>query len=89
MRASVRSVRAGGPARLVVAVPVCALPSCDALRAEADEVVCAYQPEEFWAVGYYYQHFEPVGDDEVNATLGEAWATRPAREQAAQAHPGA
>lgn len=89
MRASVRSVRAGGPARLVVAVPVGAPQSCAALRAEADEVVCAYQPEEFWAVGYYYQHFEPVGDDEVNAILGEAWGRRSAPEHAAQARPGA
>jgi putative phosphoribosyl transferase len=89
MRASVRSVRARGPARLVVAVPVGAPESCDALRSEADEVVCSYQPEEFWAVGYYYQHFDPVEDDEVNAILGEACATRSARDQAAQAHYGA
>src|SRR5579885_2028258 len=65
MRAAVRSVRRHGPARLVVAVPVGARETCEELRAEADEVVCLYQPEPFWAVGAHYQHFEPVDDATV------------------------
>ena len=69
MRASARSVRGRGPARLVIAVPVGSVQACIALRAEADEVVCPYQPEPFWAVGYYYRHFEPVPDEEVARIL--------------------
>lgn len=69
MRAAVRSVRRQGPARLVVAVPVGARETCEELRAEADEVVCLYQPEPFWAVGAHYQHFEPVDDATVQELL--------------------
>lgn len=69
MRAAVRSVRRHGPARLVVAVPVGARETCEELRAEADEVVCLYQPEPFWAVGAHYQHFEPVDDATVQELL--------------------
>ena len=69
MRASVRSVRKAEPARLVVAVPVGSQEACAALRQEADEVVCVWQPELFWAVGLYYEDFEPTLDDEVASIL--------------------
>jgi putative phosphoribosyl transferase len=69
MRAAVRSVRRGQPARLVVAVPVGSAQACAALRQEADELICLFAPEEFWAVGTYYLHFEPVQDDEVTRIL--------------------
>jgi predicted phosphoribosyltransferase len=81
-------VRAGGPARLIAAVPVGAPQSCDAIRADADEVVCPHQPREFWAVGYYYQHFEPVEDDDVKAILDGSAAARPPHAQShAEAQP--
>jgi predicted phosphoribosyltransferase len=71
MRASARSVRSRKPAKLIVAVPVGSREACAALRKEADEVVCPYQPEMFWAVGFYYANFEPTLDDEVVAILEE------------------
>jgi len=37
MRAAVHALRVQHPARLLVAVPVAALPSCEALRAEVDQ----------------------------------------------------
>jgi predicted phosphoribosyltransferase len=69
MRASVRSARKHQPARLVVAVPVGSQEACAALRQEADEVVCVYQPEAFWAVGLHYDNFEPTLDAEVAEIL--------------------
>jgi putative phosphoribosyl transferase len=69
MRATVRSVRSGQPARLVVAVPVGSAQACAALRQEADELICLSSPEDFWAVGAYYLHFEPIEDDEVTRIL--------------------
>lgn len=74
MRAAVRSVRQKRPARVVVAVPVGAAEACTALRAEADEVVCPYQPEPFGAIGWYYEHFEPTEDVQVQELLEEAHA---------------
>ncbi len=72
MRAAVRSVRSGQPARLVVAVPVGSTQACEALRQEADELICLRTPEDFWAVGAYYAHFEPVEDGEVADILHAA-----------------
>jgi predicted phosphoribosyltransferase len=72
MRAAVRSVRMGSPARLIVAVPVGPESTCADLRREADEVVCLYELDPFWAVGLYYQHFEPTEDAEVTRIL-EDW----------------
>lgn len=65
MRASVKSVRSREPAKLVVAVPVGSREACAALKQEADEVVCPYQPVLFWAVGYHYENFEPTLDHDV------------------------
>jgi len=69
MRASARSVRSRAPTRLVIAVPVGSVQACIALRSEADDLICPHQPEPFWAVGYYYRHFEPVLDEEVARIL--------------------
>lgn len=76
MRAAVRSVRGQGPAKLVVAAPVGAREACADLTQEADEVVCLHQPEPFYAVGLYYDHFEPVEDADVQQILREFRASR-------------
>ncbi len=71
MHAAVQSVRAQAPARLVVAVPVGSREACAALRAEADEVVCLSEPEDFGAVGSWYERFEQTEDAEVERLLAE------------------
>jgi putative phosphoribosyl transferase len=71
MRAAIRSVRQAGPARLVVAVPVAAQPTCEALRPEADELFCLLAPNPFFAVGVHYANFRPIDDAEVQRLL--AW----------------
>jgi predicted phosphoribosyltransferase len=82
MRASVRSVRSHGPARLVAAVPVGSQEACAALRQEADEVVCVLAPDLFWAVGLYYENFEPTLDAEVTRIL-QKYLERTPRKQTA------
>jgi putative phosphoribosyl transferase len=72
MRAALRSVRARGPARLIVAVPVGSEQACAALEHEADDLVCLYKPEPFHAVGLYYEHFEPTEDSQVEEILQSA-----------------
>jgi putative phosphoribosyl transferase len=72
MRAAVRALRRRDPERIVVAVPVAAESVCDDLRREADEVVCAMNPEPFLAVGYWYEDFGQTTDNEVRDLLARA-----------------
>ena len=64
-RAALRAGRAAGPGRLVLAVPVCAPDSARALQHEADDVVCLLQPDNFRAVGAWYERFDQTSDAEV------------------------
>lgn len=69
MRAAVRALRALGPSRIVVAVPVGPRSTCDELREEADEVVCPAMPEPFRGVGLWYRNFQQTTDREVRELL--------------------
>ncbi|WP_328440818.1 phosphoribosyltransferase family protein [Streptomyces sp. NBC_00457] len=72
-RAALRHLRRRGPARLVLAVPVCAPDTAAAMRseAEADDVLCLHHPSDFYAVGQWYDDFDQVSDEEVMQTLHE------------------
>lgn len=74
MRVAVRALRMEHPARVIVAVPVGAIETCEAMASEADEVVCARTPEPFYAVGMWYQQFDQTSDAEVRDLLAEARA---------------
>jgi putative phosphoribosyl transferase len=69
-RAAVRSLRRRGAARVVLGVPVASPEAANALRDEADAVVCVVTPGDLWAVGYWYEDFRPTSDEEVSALLG-------------------
>ncbi len=72
MRAAAAALRRMGAARIVVAVPVAAPATCDHLRAEVDEVVCAATPEPFLAVGQWYRDFSQTTEEEVRDLLDRA-----------------
>lgn len=72
MRVAVAALRREHPARIVVAVPIAPPETCEALRQEADAVVCALSPDPFDAVGLWYDDFEQTTDDEVRALLERA-----------------
>lgn len=76
MRAAVELVSQAGPARVIVAVPVCAYEARVELSALVDEFICLSSPEPFIAVGVWYRQFDQVGDAEVRRMLGDFW--RPA-----------
>ena len=63
--AAARSARTQGPARVVVAAPVCAHPTAELLRREVDDVICLAELDDFRAVGLSYDDFGQVEDDEV------------------------
>ena len=63
--AALRALRTRRPGRLVLAVPVCARDTAVRLRRVADDVICAATPDQFMAVGQWYEHFDQTSDDEV------------------------
>jgi len=75
--AAVRSLRQRGASRVILAVPVAAPQSAEALRRHTDELVCVEEPAELWAVGYWYEDFRPTTDEEVAALLAEYGETPP------------
>jgi len=79
VRAALRGVRRQKPKRLILAIPVAPAESIEALRSDADEIVCLETPEDFFAVGQFYTDFRQVSDDQVKAILS--------KEQPAETHP--
>jgi len=67
--AALRSLRARGAKRLILAVPVTTSASARALGKLADEVVAMETPEDLGAVGYWYDRFAPTTDAEVREAL--------------------
>lgn len=72
MRAAVEALRAKHPAQIIVAVPVAAAATCAEFESEVDQVVCGITPQQFLAVGQWYQDFSPTTDVEVRELLRRA-----------------
>lgn len=70
--AAVRSARALGADRVVLAVPVASAPAAQLLRPETDDFVALDIPDPFYAVGLYYRNFDQVSDDDVIKYLAAA-----------------
>lgn len=69
MRAAIVALRTQAPAQLIVAAPV-ASPSVYQQFADlADRVVCVQTPEDFSAVGAWYESFPQTSDAEVRHLL--------------------
>jgi predicted phosphoribosyltransferase len=65
MRAAVGALRNGRPRAIVVAVPVGATDTLNALSEEVDDVVCLEWHVDLGAIGCYYDDFAQVDDTEV------------------------
>jgi len=65
IRAALRATRMRNPQRLVLAVPVAPTESLAELQDEADDLVCLENHEMFGAIGYYYDDFRQVADEDV------------------------
>lgn len=72
MQAAIAALRQRTPARIVVAVPTASLETCNALKSEVDDIICAITPEPFRAVGLWYQDFSQTTDEEVRELLARA-----------------
>ena len=72
MQAAVRALRQQQARRIVVAVPVAAPETCQMLKEEVDDIICAVTPEPFHAVGLWYEDFSQTSDEEVRELLERA-----------------
>ena len=70
--AAARAARARGAGRVVLAVPVGPPDAERRFADEVDEFICLEAPEEFFAVGAYYQRFRQTSDEEVRELLASA-----------------
>jgi putative phosphoribosyl transferase len=71
-RAAIRALRERHPRRLVLAVPVIAPDTVRELRGEVDELVAVDAPWHFGAVGYFYDDFQQLSDEQVLEILSRA-----------------
>ena len=69
VRAALESLRMVEPSRLVLAIPVIDRNIAATLSAQVDELVALEEVDDLWAVGAWYQRFEPVSDREVLALM--------------------
>ena len=65
VRAALQSLRLSVPSQLVLAVPVIDRRVADVLRPQLDQLVALAEVDDLWAVGAWYQRFEPVSDRDV------------------------
>ena len=72
MLAAIKAARQLKAAHIVVAVPTVAASTYEKMRVAADDVVALIVPEEFYAVGQWYENFAQTTDHEVRQFLAEA-----------------
>lgn len=70
--AAARAARARGAGRVVLAVPVGPPDAERRFADEVDEFICLEAPEDFFAVGAYYERFGQTSDEEVRDLLAGA-----------------
>ncbi|GGC46787.1 phosphoribosyltransferase [Chelatococcus reniformis] len=75
VRAALQAICRGGPARLVLAVPVAPADALPDLAPLCDELVCLATLDPFRAVGLAYEDFSQTSDEEVVALLEQARGT--------------
>ena len=70
--AAIAVLRIQRPARIVLAVPVAPVETRDRCLLYVDELVCLATPDPFLAIGYWYDDFTEVSDEDVIQTLARA-----------------
>lgn len=72
VRAAIDGLRSAGAAAIWLAVPVAAEDTAAALSREVDRLTVLLTPDDFYAVGEFYQDFDQIDDEEVARALAEA-----------------
>jgi predicted phosphoribosyltransferase len=69
MRVAVAAARRRGAARVIVAVPVAPIDTCDALAREGMEVISVVRSASFFGISQFYVVFPQLTDDDVVSIL--------------------
>lgn len=69
--AAIKSVKKQGAKKIILAIPVGPKETIEEFKEFADEIICLYVPDDFYAVGAYYMNFEQVTDEEVFKIINE------------------
>ena len=72
MRAAIAALRQLKASWIIVAAPVIALDTFNALRGHADDMIAVIAPEDFGGVGRWYEDFSQTTDKEVRELLLDA-----------------
>jgi predicted phosphoribosyltransferase/pimeloyl-ACP methyl ester carboxylesterase len=72
-KAALRALKRQGAAKVILAVPVAPADTLEAMRAEADVVVCLEMLSPFFGVGGFYGDFHQLTDDEILNLLAQVW----------------
>ncbi|MBS0522558.1 MAG: phosphoribosyltransferase [Proteobacteria bacterium] len=83
MRAGLQAVAVSKPSQIVLAVPVAPASTISSLRRLVTNVVCLHVPEDFDAIGSYYEDFRQLTDDDVRTLMASAAAATSGKEAAA------
>lgn len=73
VRAAISAIQSQHPQKIILAVPVADKTICGELLKLVDEVICLYQPDYLGSVGYWYEEFAQVTDEEVISFLHESY----------------
>jgi predicted phosphoribosyltransferase len=72
VRAALQALATRGAGRTIVACPVAPPETVERLLHEAHDVVCLQMPPNLGAIGFWYEDFAPVPDEEVQRLLEAA-----------------
>ncbi len=71
MHAAVAALKEQNAGQIIVTVPVSSNSAYEELLQEADKIICLAIPEDFYAVGQWYDHFPQTSDQEVLDLLSQ------------------
>jgi putative phosphoribosyl transferase len=69
VRAALQALATRGAARTIVASPVAPPETVERLLRDASDVICLQMPPNMGAIGFWYEDFDPVPDEEVERLL--------------------
>ena len=71
MHAAVEILRQHQPQKIIIAIPVAAREAIAKLEPRVDQIICLLQPKSLGAVGFWYEDFNQVSDQEVCDLLSQ------------------